>query len=252
MIYKCGYLTISGGRFKANNASGGSGGAIALGAQTLCADGTNKTRFADVAFQNNEASVGGGLVFFDHVAPKCRLPILPDGSFNTSDETWSWQDPATLVKGNIASYGQLHATAPAKINTQCVAANESSGWSALAGCRTIQNGTSTATIFDTAFVGMEVELVSTMTDDFGQKIAGENAGVGVQIAAALKNVSAPFAAVGLGRFWFDAGQVAIAGLRITSQASSADILNSTQYLQLAVPSVLVEYSYLPPAEVSAP
>jgi len=93
---------------------------------------------------------------------------------------------------------------------------------------------------------MEVELVCTMTDDFGQLVAGKNAGVGVQVEASLANASAPYDTRGLHRFWFDAGRVFVAGLSIVGISGAAQ---STQVLLLSVPKVLVEYSYLPPAEV---
>ncbi|CAK0802454.1 unnamed protein product, partial [Prorocentrum cordatum] len=237
----CAHLTLSQGIFRNNRAVEGNGGAVVLSSNVVCGATANAVVFDNVDFERNYAAVGGGLVFFDHVSPSCSLPLQSDGSLNASDESvWRWSNFNASVQDNVASYGALQATAPAKITSECLSS------AGLGGCFTASTGTDSAVTFTTAYPGMEVDVRLSMIDDFGQKIAGENAGSGVQVQVEIADAASRVVTAGLSRFWFDAGVVRTSGLSVLGgdmgDASSEELL-------FTIPRVLVDYAYLPPGRV---
>eukprot|EP00931_Biecheleriopsis_adriatica_P009236 TRINITY_DN11031_c0_g1_i1.p1 TRINITY_DN11031_c0_g1~~TRINITY_DN11031_c0_g1_i1.p1 ORF type:complete len:1497 (-),score=232.77 TRINITY_DN11031_c0_g1_i1:222-4178(-) len=165
--YHCSGLHLIDTFVRGSKALEGSGGAIAISERLDCKAGNG--RFENVRFHDNAAGEGGGVLFFDHLEPKCRIPLAGDSWNVSANEVWSWSNFAAALQNNVAKYGNLQATAPSRVSARCDSSRCSGS---AAGDRLEVDG----------FPGVELRAKVSLIDDFGSLIIAP----GLQVEVAIE------------------------------------------------------------------
>jgi len=230
--YSCSNLELMDGTFENNRAVEGDGGVFSITKQLGCAEG--KAQIKDVNLRNNYAYEGGGVLFFDHVNPACKVPMLPDGvSWNTSaTSVWSWSDFNSAVQGNEATYGTLQATAPSEVDVLC--------GSGSSGC----NEGPTGTLEMQGFPGVEVHLDVALIDDFGQKIVAP--GLQTEVVVDESAQAMNYMLKGIQRYGLEGGLARISSLYLMGGSAND---TSTLPLTVRIPRGIASLQHVKPASV---